>query len=200
MMLLQLLIRCTAALAVAVPAVAVPAVAAPAVAAPAFANPLPHDPSAASLRVRDSGDVDAHGHGPSLARLLSRDSSEAYTEAARAAGGSLRSGTYYYFMNCAQGPSDGDPGVYWPYNGCSHVGLVVGKTGSLGKKSFKATYIHIRLWNTGFDQSQHEYTPYDRQHLVYGGTTTSSKANVPRYLASLFYLIMTSQGGFVLAK
>ncbi|UQC75885.1 uncharacterized protein CLUP02_17394 [Colletotrichum lupini] len=163
MKLLQLLISCTAALAAAAPSL--------------------HDLPATSLQVRNSGNAVADSHGSSLVRLLSRDSTEAYEEAARAAGGSLSSGTYYYFMNCALGPAQSSvPLVQWANSahGCSHVGLVVGKTARFGVKKFKAVYIHIRLWDTGFYQSQRDYTPYEDQKLVYGGTTTSSKADLNR--------------------
>lgn len=119
-----------------------------------------------AVQVRDPT-ADLATDGGSLARLLSRDSSDAYQEAARVAGGSLSSNTYYYFMNCAIGADWYQPTTslgQWAMSehGCSHVGLVVGKTARFSKK-FKATYIHIRLFTDGFSQSSHDYTPYENQ-------------------------------------
>ncbi|KDN67875.1 hypothetical protein CSUB01_10804 [Colletotrichum sublineola] len=171
MRLLPLLIHCAAAL----------AIAAPAVAASAVGGPLLHDLSAASLRARDSEDVDAYSHSSPLTRLLSRDSSVAYERARRAAGGSLRSGTYYYFMNCQIGPDASIPGEQWPYSGCGHVGLVIGKTSRFGR-GFTAVYIHIRLWSEGWVQGQRPYTPYVNHRLVYGGITTASKADIDKLM------------------
>ncbi|KAK1498058.1 uncharacterized protein CCOS01_15595 [Colletotrichum costaricense] len=140
----------------------------------------------------DLGKVVAAENGESIVRFINsrvsltslfETTAIAYEEAARAAGRSLSSGTYYYFMNCALGPAQSSvPLVQWANSahGCSHVGLVVGKTARFGVKKFKAVYIHIRLWDTGFSQSQHDYTPYENQKLVYGGKTTSSKANLNR--------------------
>ncbi|KAK1621434.1 hypothetical protein BDP81DRAFT_362589 [Colletotrichum phormii] len=139
-----------------------------------------------AVQVRDPT-ADSATDGGSLARLLSRDSSDAYQEAARVAGGSLSSNTYYYFMNCAIAPDWYQPTTslgQWAMSehGCNHVGLVVGKTARILKK-FKATYIHIRLLSDGFCQASHDYTPYENQKLVYGGRTSSSKANVDRLVA-----------------
>ncbi|KAK2026560.1 hypothetical protein LX32DRAFT_654611 [Colletotrichum zoysiae] len=130
--------------------------------------------------------VNSTNDGANLGRLMSRDSSEAYQEAERAAGGYLRPNAYYYFMNCAIGSKQYRPKTSlgrWAYSeyGCSHVGLVVGKTAWFTKK-FKATYIHIKLFRDGFDQSHHDYTPYESQKLVYGGRTSSSKAKPSRLI------------------
>ncbi|KAK2053006.1 hypothetical protein LY76DRAFT_525557 [Colletotrichum caudatum] len=130
--------------------------------------------------------VNSTNDGATLARLMSRDTSEAYREAERAAGGSLKPNTYYYFMNCALGGSTYRPTTSlgrWVYSayGCSHVGLVVGKTAWVAKR-FEATYIHIRLYRDGFDQTHHDYTPYENQKLIYGGRTSSSKATPSRLI------------------
>ncbi|KAK1995694.1 hypothetical protein LX36DRAFT_639340 [Colletotrichum falcatum] len=131
----------------------------------------------------DDSIVNAVNEGATPGRLLSRDiHSAAYREAMRAAGHRLRPNSYYYFMNCAIGHESYQPTTTlgrWAMShyGCSHVGLVVGKTSAF-EDAFTATYIQIRLYRDGFDQTTHEYTAYEHQKLVYGGRTTSSKANI----------------------
>ncbi|KAK1950837.1 hypothetical protein LY78DRAFT_732086 [Colletotrichum sublineola] len=147
-----------------------------------FANPI-LDVTAwndTEVQVRDSA-ADSVNDGASLGRLLSRDSREAYDEATRAAGGSLRPNSYYYFMDCVIASKKYKPATFlarWALEkyGCSHVGLVVGKTNWLSNK-FTATYIHVRLFNDGFWQTAHDYSPMEDQYLIYGGRTSSSKAS-----------------------
>ncbi|TDZ24641.1 hypothetical protein Cob_v002324 [Colletotrichum orbiculare MAFF 240422] len=139
------------------------------------------------LRLRDSdSEDDTDSSSAAMYELASA--------AARKAGQSLDSGTWYYFMNCVYAREDyvplhSGPARVYREHGCQHVGIVVGKTARFGVKKFKAVYIHVRKtpdgnggYNDGLFQSSNEFVNYGpRYHgIIWGGKTSGSKANVNR--------------------
>ncbi|TDZ39356.1 hypothetical protein C8035_v003346 [Colletotrichum spinosum] len=155
------------------------------------------------LRLRDS-DSDDDTDSSSAAMF------ELANAAARKAGRSLDSGTWYYFMNCVYAregyvPLHSGPARVYREQGCQHVGIVVGKTARFGVKKFKAVYIHVRKtpdgdggYSDGLFQSSTNFINYgSRYHgIIWGGKTSGSKASVDRLVQAGIDWLQSGRNNF----